>query len=103
MNELPIARYNVQQQINDEQQLQKERFDQKQKKFIQFNEGDLVLYYKAFMDNRHTGKFEPKWKGPFIIHHVIGNGAYKLKNMEGQIIKTPVNGSYLKIYNQREQ
>ena len=103
LNELPIARYNVQQQINDEQQLQKERFDQKQKKFIQFNEENLVLYYKAFMDNRHTGKFEPKWKGPFIIHHVIGNGAYKLKNMEGQIIKTPVNGSYLKIYNQREQ
>jgi len=102
LNNLPISRHNVRQQITEEQQVQKERFDQKQQKVVQFNEGDLVLYYKAFMDNRHTGKFEPKWKGPFTIHHVIGNGAYKLRNAEGQIIKTPVNGSYLKIYNQRK-
>ena len=74
------------------------RFDQKQKKFIQFNEGDLVLYYKAFMDNRHTGKFEPKWKGPFIIHQVLPNEAYKLCTKEGQLLQTPINGNLLKLY-----
>lgn len=69
------------------------------RKVIQFKEGDLVLYCKNFMDNQQVEKLGSKWKGPFIIHHVIGNGAYKLKNLEGQILKTPVNGSYLKIYN----
>ena len=43
---------------------------------MQFNEENLVLYYKSFMDNRHTGKFEPKRKGPVIIYYVIENGAY---------------------------
>src|SRR5213078_4470619 len=99
LNNLPIARYNVKQQINDEQQIQKERYDDKHQKSIQYKKGDLVLYYKALLDNRHTGKLELKWKGPYIIHQVIGNGAYKLGNLEGQVLKTPVNGMYLKIYN----
>ena len=103
LNNLPIARYNVKQQINDEQQIQKERYDDKHQKSIQYKKGDLVLYYKALLDNRHTGKLEPKWKGPYIIHQVIGNGTYKLGNLEGQVLKTPVNGMYLKIYNQREK
>ena len=103
LNNLPIARHNVKQQINDEQQIQKERYDDKHQKSIQYKKGDLVLYYKALLDNRHTGKLEPKWKGPYIIHQVIGNGAYKLGNLEGQVLKTPVNGMYLKIYNQHEK
>jgi hypothetical protein len=69
------------------------------RKVIQFKEGDLVLYCKNFMDNRQVEKLGSKWKGPFIIHHIIGNGNYKLRNLEGKILKTSINKSCLKIYN----
>lgn len=98
---LPINRNNVRQQINDEQQIQKERHDQKLKRTIQYKEGDYVLYYKAALDNQRSGKLELKWKGPYIIHHIIGNGAYKLKTPEGLVLKTPVNGALLKMYHNR--
>ena len=44
--------------------------------FMKFNEENLVLYYKSFMDNWRTGRFEFKRKGPVIIYYVIEDRAY---------------------------
>ena len=41
-------------------------------------------------------KIREKWKGPYYIHEIISKGSYKIKTMEGKIIKTPVNGELLK-------
>ena len=43
-------------------------------------------------------KLEEKWKGPYYIHEIIGKGSYRIKTMEGKIMKTPVNGELLKEY-----
>jgi len=36
------------------------------------------------------------WLGPYIVNHVLGKGAYELINYEGNILKRPRNGLYLK-------
>ncbi|CAI2196519.1 8640_t:CDS:1, partial [Funneliformis geosporum] len=44
----------------------------------------------------HTEKLDPKWKGPCYINDVIGNVAYKIRQLDGRLLKAPVNGSLLK-------
>jgi hypothetical protein len=61
-----------------------------------------VLYYNAAKEKQWSGKLEEKWKGPYYIHEVISKGSYRLKDMEGKIIKVPVNGELLKGYYDRE-
>ena len=68
------------------------------KKEINFTIGDKVLYFKAAQDQTHSGKLNPKWKGPYYIHDILLNGAYKLRNLEGGILAVPVNGNLLKQY-----
>ena len=85
-----------------EQQKQKNRHDAKLKLKVSFQIGDLVLYYRALLDKQWSEKLSPKWKGPFYIHAIIGNGAYKLRDLQGNVLKTPVNGSLLKRYYDRQ-
>ena len=98
IDDLPVIRNQVRQQINFEQQKQKDRYDTRLQKAIQFQIGDQVLYYRAMLDKQWSGKLEPKWKGPYYIHAVIGNGAYKIRELDGRVLKTPVHGSLLKLY-----
>ena len=98
INELPIVRNEVQQRLQIAQQKQKDRHDDQLKRRITFCVNDKVLYYDAPLDKQWSGKLLPKWKGPFHISNVIGNGAYKIKTLDRRIICTPVNGSLLKLY-----
>jgi hypothetical protein len=61
-----------------------------------------VLYYLAAKEKTWTGKLDEKWKGPYFIHEVLLNGSYKLKELEGKVLKTPVSGELLKEYYSRE-
>jgi hypothetical protein len=60
------------------------------------------LYYNAAKEKQWSGKLDEKWKGPYYIHEVLVNGAYKIKELDGRILKTPVNGELLKEYHSRE-
>ena len=60
--------------------------------------GDKVVYYDAAKEKQWSGKLEEKWKGHYYIHETISRGSYKIKTMEGKILKTPVNGELLKEY-----
>ena len=86
-----------------EQRKQKDRHDAKLRKEVTFHIGDLVLYYRAMLDKQWSEKLSPKWKGPFYIHNIIGNGAYKLRDLHGKVLKTPVNGNLLKRYHDRQE
>ncbi|GES95426.1 protein NYNRIN-like [Rhizophagus clarus] len=61
--------------------------------------GDLVLLYKSHL--RERKKLEERWTGPYYIHEVKENGVYKLRTMEGKILKVPVNSERLKQYYSR--
>src|SRR5688572_8806789 len=102
IDKLPIIRNKARKQIDREQQKQKDRHDKKLPPVIQYYIGDQVLYYRATLDKQWSDKLSPKWKGPYYVHLVLGNGAYKLREITGRVIKTPVNGRYLKIYKDRK-
>ena len=57
-----------------------------------------MLYYNAAKEKQWSGKLEEKWKGPYYIYEIIVNGSYKLKDMNGKILKTSINGELLKEY-----
>jgi hypothetical protein len=102
INELPSERHDANNNIKKAQEHQKEYHDKKYKRKQDFKIGDKVLYYNAAKEKQWSGKLDPKWKGPYYIHEVMLNGSYKLKELNGLIVKTPVNGEWLKIYNDRE-
>ena len=69
---------------------------------IPFEEGNLVLEYRSDMANIFGDKFTSRWKGPFIIHKVMNNGSYILKDLNGNVFEDrPAHGNRLKLYHQR--
>jgi len=67
-----------------------------------FEVGNKVLLKDAAKEKQWSGKLQPKWKGPYIINEIVGKGAYKLRNLEGRILKAPYNIKLLKKYYSRE-
>ncbi|CAL2256432.1 unnamed protein product [Prunus armeniaca] len=41
-------------------------------------------------------KWSPTWEGPFIINQILGIGAYRLQDREGEVHVAPINGKWLK-------
>jgi hypothetical protein len=63
-----------------------------------FSKGDLVLLYEQDKDVLGAGKFEPMWRGPYIVSKVLAKGAYELVDYDGIPLSEPRNGLYLKKY-----
>jgi hypothetical protein len=98
IDDVPHIRSKARDTIYHVQTKQKDFHDKKLKKPCDFQIGDKVLYFKVALDQSHSGKFNPKWKGPYYVHQVLPNGAYKLRTMEGLVLDVPVNGNLLKLY-----
>ena len=103
VEELPRIRWTAKEEILKSQAKQKEYHDNKiKKKKKEFQIGDKVLYFHAAKEKQWSGKLEEKWKGPYYIHEKLLKGSYKLKEINGRILKTPVNGELLKKYYSRK-
>lgn len=63
-----------------------------------FSEGDLVLVYDQANDTLGARKFLAMWHGPYIVKRVLSKGSYELQDYEGNCLKEPYNGFYLKKY-----
>jgi len=98
IDQLPLIQNQAKHQISQSQNKQKDRHDKRIKRPYEFQVGDKVLYFNMVLDHSHSGKFKPKWKGPFVIHQVLPNEAYKLITEGGQVLATPINGNLLKPY-----
>ncbi|GET60683.1 DDE-type integrase/transposase/recombinase [Rhizophagus irregularis DAOM 181602=DAOM 197198] len=85
--------------IHQSQQKQKQRHDSVLHD-VQFKIGDLVLLYQSQL--RGKQKLRERWKGPYYIHEVLSNGAYKLRTLDGKILRDPINSERLKPYNQHQ-
>ena len=81
--------------IHKSQQKQKQRHDDNLQE-VYFRIGDLVLLYKSQL--RGKKKLQERWAEPYYIHEVLDNGAYKLRTIEGKVLKVPVNSERLKQY-----
>ncbi|EXX66551.1 hypothetical protein RirG_122740 [Rhizophagus irregularis DAOM 197198w] len=84
--------------IHQSQQKQKQRHD-KNLCDVQFKIGDLVLLFRSQL--RGKQKLQERWKGPYYVHESLDNGAFKLRTMDGKVLKDPVNSDRLKSYCQR--
>lgn len=100
IDEIPQIRRKARNQVSQAQIKQKDHHDRKMKKANHFEIGDKVLYFNVTLDQSHSGKFNPKWKGPFIVQQVLPHGAYKLQTVDGQSLSTPINGNLLKHYHE---
>src|SRR4051794_35761375 len=98
IDQLPQIRNESKEKISQAQVKQKDRHDKNVKQKQTFQIGEKVLYFNVTLDQSHSGKFVPKWKGPFTIQQVLPHGAYKLNTMEGQPLDVPINGNLLKHY-----
>ncbi|KAG9290878.1 hypothetical protein G9A89_011028 [Geosiphon pyriformis] len=59
--------------------------------------GDKVLLHHTKAEKQWSGKFDPKWDGPFYIKKILGNGAYKLR-LDNKILTKAIYGDRLKPY-----
>ncbi|XP_074297206.1 uncharacterized protein LOC141627907 [Silene latifolia] len=64
-----------------------------------FGEGDLVLQ-KVFPNtkDKNAGKLAPAWEGPYLIDSIVGQGAYRLQTLDGEMIPRSWNVSHLKLF-----
>ena len=60
---------------------------------IVFSEGDLVLLWDQSKEPLGAWKFNPMWRGPYVVKRVLEKGAY-----EGTSLAEPRNELYLKKY-----
>jgi len=91
----------VVQKVTQVQQKQKERYDQEgisEKLKI----GDKVLVEKTWLKTNFSAKLEDKWIGPYFIHDVLKDNVYKLRNMDGRLVRNLVHGNRLKLYYEKQ-
>ncbi|GBC45356.2 uncharacterized protein K02A2.6-like [Rhizophagus irregularis DAOM 181602=DAOM 197198] len=103
IEELPVIRRKIKENVKEAQERQKQQHDKRGIRKPKFEIGEKVLLYEAWREKQWSGKLQNKWKGPYLIHEEFGNGAYKLKELDGRILKTPQNGEWLKKFYDRER
>ncbi|CAG8744059.1 446_t:CDS:1, partial [Dentiscutata heterogama] len=100
-NDLPMAQNQTMEHIKAQQQKQKDRHDRQIKATPDFNIEDKVYVEDTRKMKTHSHKMIPQWKGPYYIHSIIGNGAYKLRTAMGKVLLHTVNKTLLKAHYER--
>ena len=63
-----------------------------------FSEGELVLLWDQSKEPLGVGKFNPMWRGPYVVKRLLEKGAYELVDYKGTALAELRNGLYLKKY-----
>nr|GEW06768.1 reverse transcriptase domain-containing protein [Tanacetum cinerariifolium] len=63
---------------------------------VAFRPGDFVYRSNDASHAVAGGKLGPKWEGPYEVTEALGNGAYKLRSMDGTILPITWNVANLK-------
>nr|GFC21797.1 reverse transcriptase domain-containing protein [Tanacetum cinerariifolium] len=51
---------------------------------VSFRPGDFVYRANGTSHAKDARKLGPKWEGPYEVTEALGNGAYKLRDMDGR-------------------
>ncbi|KAL2624023.1 hypothetical protein R1flu_008268 [Riccia fluitans] len=94
---LEIARENAENNIIRQQQ-QQPRWYQDNCLEMQYQVGDLVLWYKRLIPAYSGGKFQTRWFGPYVITRIMQNNVIVLENPNGEPVGKPININRLKLY-----
>ncbi|CAG8849188.1 24874_t:CDS:1, partial [Gigaspora margarita] len=79
-----------------EAQLQQKEYYDKKIKLVEFRIEDQVLIYDLVKENVYGDKLRERWKGPYYIHDYGAIKTYKLRTIDGKILKNMVNTDQLK-------
>lgn len=82
VSSLTEMREEVRQRVKRKQEQQKEKFDKKRKKGVQYKVGDMVLVEKP-THTEGSKKLLPQFKGPFKIVKILDHDRYVIKDVEG--------------------
>jgi hypothetical protein len=100
MNRIDNERSLALRNIEKEQERQKKRKNNKVTTKLKI--GDKVLLHRTDLQNNMSAKLQEKWIGPYYIHDVLENNVYKLRSMNGKLIKGVFHGNRLKQYLEQE-
>jgi hypothetical protein len=98
---LAEQRYEAHLQI-EKSQIKQKQYHDSTKKIKRYSIGDQVLAYRSHLDKQWSGKLEAKWDGPYFIHESLNNGAYKLRTMDGKVLRKFIHGNRLKLFHVRQ-
>ena len=99
--ELEDTHIEVSQRIEREQQKQKQVYDQ-QGISEKLKIGDQVLVERTWLKNNFSAKLENKWIGPYYVHNALKDNVYKLRILDGKLVKNVIHGNRLKLYHQEK-
>jgi len=54
------------------------------------------------VENNFSAKLENKWIGPYYVHNVLKDNVYKLRTLDGKLVKNVIHGNRLKLYHQEK-
>eukprot|EP00253_Pinus_taeda_P030282 PITA_30282 len=96
---LEELRENARNKFRNHKMIVKRWFDHHQAGNKDYQVRDLVLKWDKLCEPKgKQTKFQHLWLGPFQVEEKIGHGTYRLKTLQGETEKLPVNGQQLKKY-----
>ena len=98
INKMNNEQIKAQENIEKGQEQQKSRH---KKESTKLKIGDKVLVHRTNLQTNFSAKLEEKWIGPYYIHDVLQRNVYKLRNLDGKLVKNVIHGNRLKLF--REQ
>jgi hypothetical protein len=98
---LEKERNTISQRIEKEQFKQKQNYD-KQDISKKLKIGNQVLVERTWLKNNFSAKLENKWIGPYFIHKVLKDNVYKLRILEGKLVKHVIHSNKLKKYYEKQ-
>ena len=101
IDKLPDLQNDAQEKTRKSQQKQKEYFDTKIHPET-FEIGDKVWIQRKELEHSRSAKFEDKRIGPFIIQEKLNNGAYKLCDSKGKMLRNYYNSDRLAKYYEKQ-
>ena len=57
---------------------------------------------QSHLRNNMSAKLESQWIGPYFIHNVLEQNVYKLRTMEGRLVKGVTHRNRLKLYHKQQ-
>jgi hypothetical protein len=101
IDKMPYSQNDARLNTERSQQKQKEYFDNKIRP-EEYRIGDKVWIQRKEIEKSRSAKFEDKRFGPFVIQEKLNNGAYKLRNNEGQVLQKYYNSDRLAKYYEKQ-
>lgn len=97
LGELIEVRQSAAKKIKKMQFKQKEYYEKKNK-LESYEIGDQVLLYKSGLEMSYSTKLELKNSGPYYIHDILPFGLYKIRTINGHVLKNKIHGNWLSRY-----